>query len=313
MYQTQSAVLFIVFNRPETTGLVFERIKAAQPRHLYIAADGPRTDRAGEAELCAQTRAVAQLVDWPCQVNTLYRDTNLGCKEAVSSAITWFFEHEEEGIILEDDCLPAHSFFKYCDTLLEKYRYDTRIRHIGGANLQQGNIRGNASYYYSNLTHVWGWAGWRRVWQEYDKDLTKYHTADVRLQMSRIFTDTYILDSWVEIFTALKAGRIDTWDYQLTFLNFFNHSLSVIPNQNLISNIGFGNGSTHTVDTSNRHAAIPLQEMDEITHPIYVLPSQEADLFTLNYDFNVAARRKKHDAPRRKVKRWFKGLFKKSS
>jgi hypothetical protein len=137
-YQIKSAVLFIIFNRPDTTKQVFAKIKVGKPRRFYVAADGPRTDRPGEDELCKQTRAIINEVDWDCDVKTLFRTTNGGCKEAVSSVITWFFENEEEGIILEDDCLPADSFFRFCDTLLEKYRFDNRIGNISGRNLQHG-------------------------------------------------------------------------------------------------------------------------------------------------------------------------------
>jgi hypothetical protein len=305
-YQTTSAVLFIIFNRPDTTAKVFEQIKTARPGKLYIAADGPRSDKQGEAELCAQTRHIANQIDWDCQLQTLYRDNNLGCKEAVSSAITWFFNNEEEGIILEDDCLPANSFFKFCDTLLDKYRFDTRIRHIGGCNLQQGKVWGNASYYFSNWTHVWGWASWRRVWNDYDKELTRYDKTEVRDKLSNIFTDPLIIDSWQNIFNDVKDGKIDTWDYQLAFTNFFNNSLSVIPNNNLISNIGFGQNATHSGNEDSLFANVPLAEIDTLTHPLYILPEKQADLFTLNYFFNVDERRRKQNSFKKRVKRWFK-------
>ncbi|MFD0763440.1 nucleotide-diphospho-sugar transferase [Mucilaginibacter lutimaris] len=309
-YQTQSAVLFIIFNRPDTTERVFARIREARPPRLYIAADGPRPQKPGEDALCRQTRTIAAKVDWPCEVKTLFRDVNLGCKEAVSSAVTWFFNNEEEGIVLEDDCLPNNDFFRFCDVMLERYRHDTRIRHIGGANLQQGNKRGEASYYYSNMTHVWGWAGWRRVWKDYDKELSPYHVTDVRAQLETIFDDSFAIDTWMEIFIKIKAGEIDTWDYQYGFLNFFNNSLSVIPNYNLISNIGFGENSTHTTDVGNPNANIPLQEFGDITHPLYVLPQKQADYYTLSHDFNLDYRWRRHNKTKRKLKRWVQGLFK---
>jgi hypothetical protein len=310
VYKTQSPILFIIFNRPDTTQRVFDKIKEAQPQRLYVAADGPRATKPAEAEMCEQARAIIKQIDWPCEVKTLFRDSNLGCKHAVSSAIDWYFENEEEGIILEDDCLPANDFFRYCDTMLERYRYDTRIRHVGGCNLQMGEKWGDASYYFSNMTHVWGWAGWRRVWKEYDKELSRYHSNEVRPQLETIFSDKFIVDTWEELFNHVKGGRIDTWDYQLGFLNFFNNSLSVIPNVNLISNIGFGENSTHTTDANSLNANLPLGKLGDITHPLYVLPQKGADLFTLRYDFNIEARWKKYNRPKYKVKRWFKGLFK---
>ncbi len=310
-YQTQSAVLFIIFNRPGTTARVFERIREARPSRLYVAADGARDDRPNEAVLCLQARDITTQVDWDCELKTLFKDKNAGCKEAVSSAITWFFDHEEEGIILEDDCLPANSFFRFCDTLLNKYRFDTRIRHISGANFQHGKKWGDASYYFSNITHVWGWAGWRRVWNDYDKELSRYNESDVRSQIENIFTDPLIVDSWQHIFKELKAGKIDTWDYQLGFTNYFNNGLCIIPNDNLISNIGFGDNATHTTKAHahNLSANIPLTEIGEITHPLYFLPEKKADDFTLSYEFDIAAKRRKQNLLRRRFKRWLKSLI----
>lgn len=306
-YKSKSAVLFIVFNRPDTTRRVFDEIKKARPNRLYIAADGPRASRPGERELCNSVRDIIREVDWDCKVQTLFREINLGCKEGVSSAIDWFFEHEDEGIILEDDCLPADGFFKFCDTLLEKYRFDTRIGHISGCNLQHGKKWGDASYYFSNMTHVWGWASWKRVWNNYDKALARYDEKDVRRQLEKIFDNPFIVDSWVTIFVDVKAAKIDTWDYQLVFANFFNNSLSIIPNRNLISNIGFGIDPTHTFDTDSPYANMPLENIEEITHPLYILPEKQADLNTLYHDLDIVNRERKHNLLRRRFKRWLKG------
>lgn len=304
VYRTVSPVLFLIFNRPGVTFQVFEKIREAQPSRLYVAADGPRPDK-NEAVLCKETRAVIEKVDWKCEVRTLFRDSNLGCRNAVSSAIDWFFHNEEEGIILEDDCLPSNDFFFFCDTLLERYRNDTRVRHISGCNLQGGKVWGDGSYYFSNLTHVWGWASWRRVWADYDKELKPYSSYNIREKLLNIFSEPLITDTWETIFNAVKAGKMDTWDYQLTFINFFNNSLSVIPNQNLISNMGFDASATHTKNHTP-YANIPLAALTEIIHPLYILPEKEADLNTLNYDFHIDARRKKQNRPKYKLKRWLK-------
>ena len=304
-YQTTSAVLFLIFNRPDVTKKVFEQIRHAKPARLYVAADGPRSDKENEALLCEQTRAIIKAIDWNCELKTLYRDENLGCKVAVSSAIGWFFDQEDEGIILEDDCLPATSLFYFCDTLLDYYRNDNRVRHIAGSNFQQGNTWGEASYYFSNLTHVWGWASWKRVWADYDVDLSDYNDNEVKQQLHDIFGDTYIVNSWMQIFEVLKAKKIDTWDYQLAFTNFMNKGLSVMPNVNLVSNIGFGSGATHTSDIENENAGIPLSNIDDIIHPKNRLPEKEADMFTLNKDFNVEARKKKDKTLKARFKRLF--------
>ena len=157
-------ILFLVFNRPDTTSKVFQRIREIQPLKLFIAADGPRPEKEGEKEKCETVkRSVLENIDWPCEVKTLFRNNNLGCGKAVSNAITWFFQNVEEGIILEDDILPDKSFFNFCKDLLEKYRYDERIKVIGGSNIhKKAGIKD--SYYFSSICRIWGWASWRRVW-----------------------------------------------------------------------------------------------------------------------------------------------------
>ena len=312
-YQAKSAVLFVIFNRPDTTSRVFERIRAARPSKLYVAADGPRPGRPNEEQLCNQTRDIATNIDWDCDLKTLFRKTNMGCKEAVSSAISWFFEHEEEGIILEDDCLPAKSFFSFCDEMLAKYRHDTRIRHISGGNFQLGTRRGDASYYFSKISHIWGWASWRRAWQDYDKDLKQYTEEEAQVALLNVFDDEWIADAWYQIFKELKAGKIDTWDYQLGLCNFFNNALCIMPNVNLISNIGFGENATHTKQTTDKYAALPIEEIGQLIHPIYFLPDKHADEFTLNDQFNINERRRQHNKPRKKLKRWLRSVIGKNS
>ncbi|RKR85673.1 hypothetical protein BDD43_5944 [Mucilaginibacter gracilis] len=314
VYKTKSAILFIIFNRHDTSLQVLQQIKLAQPARVYITADGPRTNRSGEDIRCAEAReAVLAAIDWDCQVKTLFRNENIGPKEAIATAIDWFFEHEEEGIILEHDCLPANSFFMFCDTLLEKYRLDTRIWLISGCNLQEGKKWGNASYYFSNLTNGWGWATWKRSWKDYDKNLTRYNAEEVRPQLAKIFDDELVIDTWQQIFNDCKAGKIDTWDYQATFTHLFSHAINIIANTNLVSNIGFGEGAENTTNASHSFASVTLTEITEVTHPKYILPEKEADMHTLTIEFNLAGKRsqlKKYNAPKRRFKRWARGLFK---
>ena len=171
-YSTSSPVLFIIYNRPETTRQTFEAIKNVQPQRLYIAADGPKTNK--DIPLCAETKEILQSINWLCDIKTLFRENNLGCKKAVSSAISWFFDQEEMGIILEDDCLPAVDFFIFCDEMLQKYKDKDEISIISGCNFQHGKKRGDFSYYFSHLTHIWGWASWRRVWNDYSLNMDGY-------------------------------------------------------------------------------------------------------------------------------------------
>ncbi|ATC62890.1 nucleotide-diphospho-sugar transferase [Nibricoccus aquaticus] len=305
----KSPLLFLIFNRPDTTATVFSRIREARPTRLYIAADGPRATRPDEARHCADTRAIATAIDWPCQVTTLFRDKNLGCKEAVSSAIDWFFSHEEEGIILEDDCVPAPDFFPFCDTLLAHHRHDHRIRHIAGCNFQQGTTRGDGSYYFSNLTHVWGWASWRRAWHDYDKDLARYTEDEIFEQLETRFHDPLLAAAWLEMAVSIKKKTVDTWDIQLAVTNLMHGGLSIIPNVNLISNIGFDSRATHTLSATDPKNAQPIGALGEIRHPSTPVADLAADLHTLHTEIKLTeARRQKYARPKYRLKRFIATL-----
>ena len=263
---TSSPVLFIIFNRPETTAQVFGGIRQAQPKRLYVAADGPRPGRPEDGERCRQARAIIDQIDWDCQVFTLFRTENLGCKYAVSSAISWFFEHEPEGIILEDDCLPHWSFFRFCDELLERYRNECRIMSICGANFQKGLWRPSESYYFSRNTHVWGWASWRRAWKSYDLEMEGWPVFAAANKLQNIFPESWAARSfWLRLLSDVAAGKIDTWDYQWTWSIWQYGGLSILPAHNLVKNIGFSAEATHT-----KHAEAWLLDMktEEITFPL---------------------------------------------
>lgn len=245
----RTPILFLIFNRPDVTFRVFEEIRKAKPEQLFIAADGPREDKQGETEKCEQARSIVNKVDWPCEVKTLFRSKNMGCRDAVSSAINWFFENVEEGIILEDDCLPDPSFFAFCQTLLEKYRETEQVMHIGGNNHQNGKYKTSASYYFSKYAHIWGWATWRRAWKRYDVRMSDLGNV----QKSASFK-SYILNNehlyWLEIFIQTQKGKIDTWDYQWQYSVWKSNGIAIIPNENLVTNIGFNEDATHTKESS---------------------------------------------------------------
>jgi len=281
----KTAVLFLIFNRPDTTRLVFAEIRKARPEKLYVAADGPRKDRAGEFEKCRMVREIVSQVDWECEVRTLFREENLGCKMAVSSAIDWFFQNVEEGIILEDDCLPDQSFFLFCQELLAKYRNDTRIMHIGGVNFQFGHARGDGSYYFSRYNHIWGWATWRRAWAYYDVKMKTWPKFLKQNQIANVFEDRSIQRYWLKCFQAAYDGKIDTWDYQWMHAVWSQNSLTVLPNVNLISNIGYGGNAAHTSNKIDKFSNMPIGGMSEIAHPSFVMTNKAADIFTFKTHF----------------------------
>lgn len=269
-------ILFIIFNRPDTTLAVFNEIKKLQPKQLYVVADGPRADRPDEHSRCNAARAIIDGVDWNCEVFKNFSDTNLGCKKRVSSGLDWFFQNVAEGIVLEDDCLPDQSFFHYCRDLLSRYRDNQQIMMISGNNFQFGKKRGEASYYFSKYCHIWGWASWRRAWQSYDVDMKSYPEFKQQDQIRNIWRKPSTQRHWLNIFDKVHANKIDTWDYQWTYSILSHNGLAIIPNINLISNIGFGNDSTHT-KTYNRFANMATAEMSELSHPQFILQDVAAD------------------------------------
>jgi hypothetical protein len=239
-------VLFLVFNRPDTTAQVFEAIRTAKPRQLFIAADGPRPGRADDVEKCRKVREVALQVDWDCKVKTLFREDNLGCGRAVSEAITWFFDQVEWGIILEDDTLPSPSFFTFCQTLLTHYQHDERVMHIGGTNVLGRQFFSSHSYYFSHYPGIWGWASWARAWRSYRLE------PDDQLQLKQLlgsagmnFTEKEIA-YWTRCLAEITANPNHTWDYQWYFTVWQRSGICITAGTNLVSNIGFGADATHT-------------------------------------------------------------------
>lgn len=280
----KTPILFLIFNRPELSFRVFDEIRKAKPEKLFIAADGPREKKSGDLELCIETRKVIELVDWPCEINTLFRKENLGCKIAVSSAINWFFEHVEEGIILEDDCLPDQSFFTFCETLLEKYRTEEKIFHISGTNFQNGLLRGDASYYFSRYAGIWGWATWRRAWKNYDVDMKLLDEYKNSGKIKSVFQNPEEQTYWLTKFSETETEKINTWDYQWIFSLFYYNGISIRPNVNLISNIGIGKDPTHENEES--FGNIKLSSIEKITHPKTIEINATADKFDFNNKFS---------------------------
>lgn len=279
-WQLKTPVAFIIFNRPATARRVFAAIAQSKPPKLLVVADGPRTDHSGEADACAETRAIIEQVDWECQVMTHFATANMGCRRRLSSGLDWVFDTVEQAIILEDDCLPDPSFFRFCEELLHRYRDDERVAHIGGSNFQLGRHRTPNSYYFSRFDHVWGWASWSAAWQHYDVDLARWPALRDRGWLEGVFGDPKQVRYWRRILDRVAAGEIDTWDYQWQFACWLQGALSAIPSVNLVSNIGFGLDSTHT------RAGSPLADMPRdvisfpLRHPITVAPCSEADAFT---------------------------------
>lgn len=296
-FQLTTPVVFMIYNNPYTTQRVFEEIRKARPKKLFVIADGPRLDKPDEIDKCAAAQAVIDQVDWDCEVLKSYSAVNLGCGKRVSSGLNWVFSLVEEAIILEHDCLPHPTFFRYCQELLQRYRDDGRIMTISGTNFQFGHRRTGYSYYFSRFIHVWGWATWRRVWAKYyDFDMKMWpEVRDFRwlldafgsMQAENDWQHTIRITGgadawryWDSVFERVHAGQIDTWDYQLFFASLMQNGLNIMPAENLVSNLGFGVGASHTT-VVNKFANIPLYSMEfPLKHPPFVIRDACADEYT---------------------------------
>ena len=247
------AVLMLVFNRVETTERVFERVRQARPRYLYVVADGARSQKAGEAEKCEAVRQIfTTRVDWECTVVTLFRAENWGCRKSVSDGITWFFSQVEEGIILEDDCLPNESFFTFCAAMLAKYRADNSVMHVSGCQLIPNAFPKQPNgYFFSRIPYIWGWATWRRAWQAYDAEMESLPNYLATRGQELEELGAYLKGKFLRNFEQVKRYELNTWDYQWTLSILRDKGKCIVPAQNLISNIGFGAEATHTATVSH--------------------------------------------------------------
>lgn len=303
----ETPVVFIIFNRPEVTSAVFEAIRAARPANLLVVADGPRHDRPGESERCAEARAVIDKVDWPCVVHRNYSDVNLGCKRRIVSGITWAFSLFSEVIVLEDDVVPDPTFFRFCQELLSRYRDDARVGMINGGNFLKKAFPQEDSYYFSRFGHVWGWACWRRVWELYDADVLLWPKQDPEW-LTRHFGNKQVARYWSGVFDKVYRQQIGTWDYQMDFCLWTHGMCSIAPSVNLVSNLGFGAEATHTKGPSEWSAMTTKAMQFPLVHPEQVAICQGCDEIEYDNYLPVSWLQRKRQKTA-KIFRALKGLF----
>jgi hypothetical protein len=272
-------IALLNFNRPQMTRRVFDVVRKIKPRRLLLVADGPRESRPDDTRLCAEVRAIFDEIDWECEVFRNFSATNLGSFKRNSSGLNWVFDTVEEAIILEDDCIPSLTFFPYCEELLERYRNDPRVGVIGGNNFGFPEVgHENDSYFFSAYPTIWGWASWRRVWQEVDLSMSWWEPKAGKKKLQTLFPWPADWKYYHQIYENIHSGkRKNAWDYQL-LLSCFRHSqCGVIPRVNLVSNIGFG------ADATNCTEPTPWQDFPRgelafpLVHPANVLRSVTVD------------------------------------
>lgn len=274
-------VLVLAWRRPHLLRQVIDAMRAVRPTSLFFACDGPRLFEPKDVEEIAETiKIIDQEIDWPCGIQRRYLDSNHGCKTGVSSAISWFFDHVSEGIILEDDCVPHPDFFVFCRAILDRYRDNRKVWCVTGDNFQSGQKRGAPSYYFSKYNHVWGWATWSDRWARYDREMSYWPQWRDSSQFAGLFSDSSELNYWTKIFDDTYSGKIDTWDYQWTACVWQNGGLTATPQTNLVTNIGFGIDATHTQIDACHRFCIPAGPLPgKLRHPLWIRKHAEADRY----------------------------------
>lgn len=282
-------VVIIAFNRPNQTSRLLEALRLVKPSQLFVVTDGPREHESNDAELCRQVnRIIESTVDWKCNIYQNRSETNLGCGRRIATGLDWVFEQVEEAIILEDDCIPHPSFFRFCEEMLERYRGDDQIMHIGGNNFQDGIRRGSDSYFFSRYNHIWGWATWRRAWNHFDHQMREWPLAKAEGTLRNLLSAPGEYEYWCHLFDEMVAQKPwpKSWGYAWTYACFKN-GISIYPNVNLVTNIGFGADATHCVGDAP-HANLPAKEMEfPLLHPKLHSIDEDADAYTLRQHFGV--------------------------
>lgn len=238
-------IVFCTFNRLECTKKVFERIREIRPTKLYLVSDGARDSVSGEKEKVNGVRKYIEThIDWDCHVYKNFAEKNMGCGKRMSSGISWAFEQEEKLIILEDDCQADLSFFRYCEELLERYKDNESVMLIAGYN-PLGTLEEKESFIFTPFIEIWGWATWKRTWQQYDYDIVDWKEHTGWQYMSK-FMDNKVITQYSSLFDSVFDHKVDTWDYQLQYLVFRKGALAIVPSRSMVRNIGFGVDATHT-------------------------------------------------------------------
>ena len=261
----ETPILLIVFNRPDKTQKLFERIKEIQPRKLFVSADGPRLNNESDKLLCKKTRDIFNKIDWDCDYQTRFSEINLSCKKNVIDSIDWFFSENEEGIILEDDCIPNISFFNFCKILLKKHRNNKKIMQINGTNLDvdYSNLTDDA-YFFSKLNHTWGWASWRRAWIKFDKKLDNYPIVKKNGLIQKYYVDNEISNWMIRYFDKTFENKDNIWSSNWSFSILIEDGLCISPTFNLVKNIGFDGSGTS--GKAKKFAKFFTQESFEIVN-----------------------------------------------
>jgi len=290
-HKLSTPVALFLYRRPECTAESFRVVSAQQPPKLLIVADGPKSDQ--EREQCLAARRIVERIDWPCEVLRNYSDTNLGCRRRMWTGLDWVFSLVDRAILIEDDCVPHASFFRFAEEMLERYKDEPRVMMINAMSSPPFAGRNDQSYWFTRYPLVWGWATWRRAWRLYDAEMRAWPGKRQEGMLGRMLQDEDACEYWTGMLDRAHANQIDTWDYMWTFSCWANDGVSIIPSVNMVKNIGFGAEATHTTDSDSKHARLAAKEMIfPLRHPagIEVSPADDKTLFAHSFGWKRPSR-----------------------
>ena len=282
-----TALLLLLFNRPETTHKLFQKLKIFKPKKIYINIDGPREKNLNDKKLCTEVEKITNDISWDCKVFKKINEKNKGCRSSVSEAINWFFQYENSGIILEDDCIPSSKFFEFCERMLKKFENNNQIKVVSGSNFHDNKKFGEGDYYFSKYAHCWGWATWKRAWLEYDDKMENWKEFKKSKNWEELHINFYERKYWTKIFDKVIKRKIDSWAYVWLYSVWYKNGITITPNFNMINNIGFGPDATHTFKSKNISIRQEiLENSDIIKDPREIYVNRNADEIIFETHFN---------------------------
>lgn len=261
-WELTTPVALFVYNRPDTTAQVFEQVAAVEPPVLFVVADGPRADRPADPENCEQVRELVTDVGWDCDLRTIFRDENMGLPESVYTGLDWVFEQVPEAIVLEDDTVPNRDFFRFCETMLERYRDDERVLSVNGTNRLGTWKADSQDHHFVTYQGVWGWATWRRAWRLYDPEMRAWADPEVRERVRDVVADDERFAYHRPRFQSCYDGEAPAWSKRWEFTHYVNSGLAAVPARNLVSNVGFDARALHTTDPDDPLAELPRHALE---------------------------------------------------
>ena len=272
-------ILITAWKRPYHLRDLINAIRPLKPNKIFFSCDGPKKNNLEEYNLVELTKKQLEFIDWECNLKTLFSEHNQGCCNSMTRALNWFFDNVDAGIILEDDCIPHEDFLPFCNELLDKYKFDNRVWSISGTNFQDNQLRGDGSYYFSKYIQVWGWATWKRSWKEYDIEMKSWNKLKASDLVNSIFDSKKEFKHWYKLWnTLLLKNKPDAWDYRFSYSSIINRGYSIIPNRNLVRNIGFDKSATNT--KINRFKTEISEGLLPISHPSFIIDHKDADKYT---------------------------------